>query len=75
MSEKILKALLQLFAIIAKVDGTSAAGRSGAAIVSRFLRQQFTAEVAQGHLATFETFVSAYRTSGGASRKAASVPP
>ena len=69
MSEKILKALLQLFAIIAKVDGTSAAGRSGAAIVSRFLRQQFTAEVAQGHLATFETFVSAYRTSGGASQK------
>jgi ABC-type multidrug transport system ATPase subunit len=69
MSEKILKALLQLFAIIAKVDGTSAAGRSGAVIVSRFLRQQFTAEMAAGHMATFETFVTAYQSSGGASQK------
>lgn len=69
MSEKILKALLQLFAIIAKVDGTSAAGRSGTAIVSRFLRQQFTAEAGSGHLATFEAFVAAYRSSGGEGQK------
>ncbi|MBL8003319.1 MAG: ATP-binding cassette domain-containing protein [Flavobacteriales bacterium] len=69
MSEKILKALLQLFAIIAKVEGTSAAGRSGTAIVARFLRQQFPAEAAAQHLATFEAFVAAYRSSGEASQK------
>jgi ABC-type multidrug transport system ATPase subunit len=69
MSEKILKALLQLFAIIAKVDGTSAAGLSGTAIVSRFLRQQFTAEAAAAHLATFEAFVAAYRSSGAGGQK------
>ena len=69
MSEKILKALLQLFAIIAKVDGTSAAGRSGFAAVSRFLRQQFNAEAAAMHLATFETMVAAFHSSGGQSQK------
>lgn len=69
MSEKILKALLQLFAIIAKVDGSSAAGRSGGAAVSRFLRQQFSPEQAAAHLAVFEAFVAAFHSSGGASQK------
>jgi hypothetical protein len=72
MSEKILKALLQLFAIIAKAErAMQAAGserlrsRGG----SRFLRQQFTAEQAAGHLAIFEAYVAAFHSSGGASQK------
>ena len=69
MSEKILKALLQLFAIIAKVDGSSAAGKSGSEAVSRFLRQQFTPEQAAAHMAVFEAFVEAFHSSGGASQK------
>lgn len=69
MSEKILKALLQLFAIIAKVDGASAAGKSGTDAVARFLRQQFTPEQAAAHLAIFEAFVAAFHSSGGASQK------
>lgn len=69
MSEKILKALLQLFAIIAKVDGTSATGRSGHATVMRFLRQQFSAGAANAHLATFEAYVAAFHASGGSSQK------
>ncbi|MFZ1687824.1 MAG: ATP-binding cassette domain-containing protein [Flavobacteriales bacterium] len=68
MSEKILKALLQLFAIIARVEGTSAAGITGRSIVERFLRQQFSPEVAAGHLARFDAYLQAYRTSGGESR-------
>ncbi len=66
MSEKILKALLQLFAIIAKVDGSTAASRSGAS-VARFLRQQFTPDQAAAHMAVFESFVMAFHSSGGAS--------
>lgn len=69
MSEKILKALLQLFAIVAKVDGTSAVGRSGSEAVSRFLRQQFSAAAAGAHLATFEAYVAAFHSSGGSSQK------
>ncbi|MBK9194432.1 MAG: hypothetical protein IPO17_05455 [Flavobacteriales bacterium] len=65
MSEKILKALLQLFAIIARVEGTSSAGVSGRSIVERFLRQQFSPEVAAGHLARFDAYLQAYRASGG----------
>ncbi|MFT3885079.1 MAG: ATP-binding cassette domain-containing protein [Flavobacteriales bacterium] len=68
MSEKILKALLQLFAIIAKVDGASGAGRSGTAVVTRFLRQQFSPEAAAGHLTTFEAFHAAFHSSGGSSQ-------
>lgn len=69
MSEKILKALLQLFAIIAKVDGALLEGRSGNAVVARFLRQQFSPEQAAAHLAVFEAFVAAFHSSGGASQR------
>ncbi|MBK7753052.1 MAG: ATP-binding cassette domain-containing protein [Flavobacteriales bacterium] len=70
MSEKILKALLQLFAIIAKADPGGQAGRlGGRAILERFLRQQFTAEQAAGHLATFDAHVTAFHSTGGESRK------
>ena len=70
MSEKILKALLKLFAIIARVEGQMTDGRSsGRGIVERFLRQQFDREQVAEHLATFDSFVQAYNTSGGASQK------
>ena len=41
MSERILRALMQMFAIIAKVDGISNTGRS---IVEAFLKQQLNKE-------------------------------
>ncbi|HEY0978685.1 MAG TPA: ATP-binding cassette domain-containing protein [Flavobacteriales bacterium] len=69
MSEKILKALLQLFAIIAKSDDGLAGGRSGTDVVNRFLRQQFSPEAVPGHLAVFETFYNAFHKSGGDSRQ------
>ncbi len=69
MSEKILKALLQLFAIIAKSDGTQGPGLSGKEVVMRFLRQQFSAELVPGHLAVFDTFIAAFHSSGGESRQ------
>jgi len=70
MSEKILKALLKLFAIIARVEGQMTDGRpSGRGILERFLRQQFDREQMALHLAEFDAFVLAYHSSGGASQK------
>lgn len=69
MSEKILKALLQLFAIIAKSDDTQGAGMSGKDVVVRFLRQQFSADLVPGHVAVFEGFIAAFHSSGGESRQ------
>ena len=68
MSEKILKALLQLFAIIAKADGSIHAERSFSA-VDRFLRQHFGLEQANAHMAVFKAFVEAFHSSGGHSQK------
>ena len=42
MSERILKALMQLFAIVAKVDGITNTGRD---IVQAFLKQQLNQEL------------------------------
>ena len=48
MSEKILNALLQLFAILAKADGgDAAAATERRTIVERFLLQQFPADLAR----------------------------
>ena len=70
MSEKILKALLKLFAIIARVEGQMADGRPGGrGIVERFLRQQFDREQVGPHLLAFDAFVQAYHNSGGENRK------
>lgn len=70
MSEKILHALLRLFAIIARVEGQSAGGGPGGrGIVERFLRRQFDPEKAAAHLALFDGHLQAYRNSGGASQK------
>lgn len=66
MSEKILKALLQLFAIIAKADRNDG-GPTGHEAVHRFLARQFTAPVVREHMALFDAFVAAFHASGGKS--------
>jgi ABC-type multidrug transport system ATPase subunit len=69
MSEKILKALLQLFAIIAKGDGVHEGSRpENAPILERFLRKQFSPEVAASHMVRYQVFVQAFHASGGQSR-------
>lgn len=69
MSEKILKALLQLFAIIAKGDAVGEGVRpDNAAPLERFLRKQFSPEVAAAHMARYQAFVQAFHASGGAGR-------
>ena len=69
MSEKILKALLQLFAIIAKGDAVGEGARpDNAAILERFLRKQFSSEMAASHMARYQAFVQAFHASGGQSR-------
>ena len=55
MSEEILKALMQLFAIIAKQDG--GLGASGREFVESFLKQQLNEEAVQEYLALFDSFV------------------
>ena len=55
MSERILKALMQLFAIVAKVDGLTNTGRD---IVQSFLKQQLNQElVLSVMLHTFQCIV------------------
>lgn len=63
MSEKILKALLQLFAIIAKT-GREDGGDTGHEAVHRFLSRQFTGQAVRGHMAMFEAYVAAFHASG-----------
>lgn len=55
MSEEILKALMQLFAIIAKQDG--GLGASEREFVESFLKQQLNEEAVQEYLALFDSFV------------------
>lgn len=69
MTEKILKALLQLFAIIAKAEHPTG-NPTGYAAVRRFLSRQFTAEVVETHMRTFESYVQAFHSSGGDARHA-----
>ena len=54
MSERILKALMQLFAIIAKVDGITSASRG---IVESFLKQQLNIELVEEYLKVFDDFL------------------
>lgn len=54
MSERILKALMQLFAIIAKVDGVTSASRG---IVESFLKQQLNIEQVEAYLKVFDEFL------------------
>src|ERR1035437_5020 len=57
MSERILKALMQMFAIIAKVDGVSNTGRL---IVQSFLKQQLNQEMVEQYLQLFDQFLEEY---------------
>ena len=73
MSERILKALMQLFAIIAKGDQaseeTSFKGRS---VVRLFLKQQLNARLVEDYLKLFDQFLDSYQKDG-ANRKRTSV--
>ncbi len=57
MSERILKALMQMFAIIARVDGINDNGRL---IVQSFLKQQLNQELVDQYLAIFDSFLEAH---------------
>lgn len=57
MSERILKALMQMFAIIARVDGINDNGRL---IVQSFLKQQLNQELVDQYIAIFDEFLEAH---------------
>lgn len=57
MSERILKALMQMFAIIARVDGINDNGRL---IVQSFLKQQLNQELVDQYLAIFDDYLEAH---------------
>ncbi|MEW6468383.1 MAG: ATP-binding cassette domain-containing protein [Bacteroidota bacterium] len=57
MSERILKALMQLFAIIAKVDGVTSSSR---AIVQSFLKGLLNQELTEQYLKLFDEFLDAH---------------
>ncbi len=59
MSERILKALMQMFAIIARVNGVNDSGRF---IVQAFLKQQLNQELVDQYLAIFDEFVEAHHS-------------
>jgi ABC transport system ATP-binding/permease protein len=54
MSENILKALMQLFAIIAREDGVTSSGRK---VVELFLRQQISQDQVDKYLLLFDQFL------------------
>lgn len=66
MSEKILKALMQLFAIIAKVDGVTNNGRE---IVQSFLKQQLNQEMVDEYLKLFDQFLEAHHHLSDSTKK------
>ena len=57
MSERILRALMQMFAIIARVDGITNTGRS---IVQSYLRQQLNEEQVEKYLKIFDEYLEQY---------------
>ena len=57
MSERILKALMQLFAIVSKVDGITSASRG---IVESFLKQQLSLDLVDQYLAVFDEFIASH---------------
>jgi ABC transport system ATP-binding/permease protein len=57
MSERILKALMQMFAIIAKVDGINVTGRL---IVQSFLKQQLNQEMVAQYFQIFDQYLEEY---------------
>lgn len=61
MSERILKALVQLFAIIARVDSTVNDDLSGRQIVESFLRERLPGKLVRKYLDTFEDYLEKYQ--------------
>lgn len=59
MSERILRALMQMFAIIAKVDGVTNTGRL---IVESFLKQQLSLEQVETYLKIFDEYLEAHQS-------------
>lgn len=58
MSERILRALMQMFAIIAKVDGINNTGRQ---IVQSFLKQQLNEEQVEIYLKIFDEYLESHQ--------------
>src|SRR5688572_8929473 len=58
MSERILRALMQMFAIIAKVDGINNTGRQ---IVQSFLKQQLNLELVETYLRVFDEYLESHQ--------------
>ncbi len=70
MSERILRALMQMFAIIAKVDGINNTGRQ---IVESFLKQQLSQEQVETYIKIFDEYLETHQAAskkkdGGAKR-------
>ncbi len=71
MSERILEALMQLFALVAKIDGVNDNGKS---VVENFLKQQLNAELVNKYLDLFENYLEKHqKKSKGKERKRTSV--
>lgn len=66
MSENILKALMHLFAIIAKVDGITNSGRD---IVESFLKQQLNLELVEQYLKLFDEFMEQHHSLSDTAKK------
>lgn len=60
MSERILRALMQMFAIIAKVDGINNTGRQ---IVQSFLKGQLNLEQVETYLKIFDEYLESHQNS------------
>ncbi|MFO0357068.1 MAG: ATP-binding cassette domain-containing protein [Sphingobacteriaceae bacterium] len=58
MSERILRALMQMFAIIAKVDGINNTGRL---IVESFLKQQLSQEQVETYIKIFDEYLETHQ--------------
>ena len=71
MSERILEALMQLFALVAKIDGVNDNGKS---VVENFLKQQLNTELVNKYLTLFENHLENHqKKSKGKERKRTSV--
>lgn len=74
MSEGILRALMELFALVAKVDSVSSDGRT---VVKVFLKQQLNAELVNEYMSVFEEYLETHqklsKVKEGISRKRTSV--
>ena len=58
MSERILEALMQLFALVAKIDSINHNGRS---VVENFLKQQLNAELVNKYLDLFDKYLEKHQ--------------